>query len=257
MQLSNRTLIVSLIVGITILCGCLGVLLLTSQTRISSGAAQPPTTSSTEAVAIIATAPRSSPVPTSSSPEITAIPALPERRRLTLEFPPRIRAGDSDLVRLTLEVDDLGNITPTAAIGGNVVTSKVIEIPNLYESHKVIAETRFDIAGLDVHPSELVSEALSPGTSVTFLWSVRPSEVGLYRGTIWFYLRFVDKSSAEESRKTISAQTVEIQAVNFFGLSANLARTTGVVGSVVGTVIGFPFLEDILKFLFKKRKAAR
>lgn len=257
MQLSNRTLIISLLIGITILCGCLGVLLLTSQTRLSSGAAQPPTNASTEAVAIVATAPRSSPVPTSSSPEITAIPALPERRRLTLEFPPHIRAGDSDLVRLTLEVDDLGNVTPTAEIGGNVITGKMVEIPNLYESHNVIAETRFDIAGLEVRPSELISEALSPGSSVTFRWSIHPSEVGVYRGTIWFYLRFVNKSSGEESRKTISAQTVEIQAVNFFGLSANLARTTGVVGSVVGTVIGFPFLEDILKFIFKRRKQAK
>jgi hypothetical protein len=31
-----------------------------------------------------------------------------------------MRAGDSDIVRLTLEVDDLGNITPTAEIEGNV-----------------------------------------------------------------------------------------------------------------------------------------
>jgi hypothetical protein len=37
------------------------------------------------------------------------------------------------------------------------------------------------------------------------------------------------------------------------GLSGNMARTTGVVGSVVGTVIGFPFLEDIVKFILKKR----
>jgi len=37
---------------------------------------------------------------------------IPERRRLTLEFPARIRAGDSDIVRLTLELDASGNITP-------------------------------------------------------------------------------------------------------------------------------------------------
>jgi len=45
--------------------------------------------------------------------------------------------------------------------------------------------------------------------------------------------------------------------VDFFGLSVNLARTSGVVGSVVGGVIGFPFLEDILKFLFKRRTKNR
>jgi hypothetical protein len=178
---------------------------------------------------------------------------MPERRYLTLEFPPQIRAGDSDVVRLTLEVDDLGNLTPTAEIGGNVVTGEVIEIPNLYETHHVVAEARFDIAGMEVRPAELISAPMAQGNPVTFFWSVRPQEVGLYRGTIWLYVRFVDKSSGAESQKTVSAQLVEIEAVNFLGLSGQFARTTGVIGSIVGTVIGFPFLEDIVKFLFKGR----
>jgi len=61
----------------------------------------------------------------------TAPPAMPERRYLTLEFPPKIRAGDSDVVRLTLEVDDKGNIVPTAEIEGNVVKGQAIEIQSL------------------------------------------------------------------------------------------------------------------------------
>jgi hypothetical protein len=64
----------------------------------------------------------------------------------------------------------------------------------------------------------------------------------------------VDKQNGEESQKAVSAQLLEIEAVNFFSLSGNFARTTGVIGSVVGTVIGFPFLEDIVKFLIKRRK---
>ncbi len=183
----------------------------------------------------------------------SAPPAIPERRRLILEFPPRIRAGDSDIARLTLEVDEQGNLTPTAVVEGNVVTGEVIEIPNVYQTHHVVAEARFDIAGVEVSPSELSSQAFTQGQTVTFYWSIRAREPGIYRGTIWFYLRFVDKISGEESRKTVSAQIVEIEAVNFLGLSANFARTTGLIGSIVGTVIGFPFFEDIVKFLFKRR----
>lgn len=164
-----------------------------------------------------------------------------------------MRAGDSDLVRLTLEVDDLGNITPTAEIGDHVVTGKTVEIPNLYESHHVIAEARFDIAGMEIRPSELSSEPLAQGNTATFYWSIHPRNVGVYRGTIWLYLRFVDKQNGEESRKTVSAQIVEIEAVNLLGFSGQFARTTGVIGSIVGTIIGFPFLEDIVKFLFKRR----
>ena len=178
---------------------------------------------------------------------------MPERRYLKLEFPPKVRAGDSDIVRLTLEVDDKGNIVPTAEVEGNVVQGEVIEIPNLYETHHVIAEARFDIAGMEVRPSELISEPISQGQTAVFYWSIRPTETGLYRGTIWLYFRFVDKSSGEESRKTVSAQLLEIEAANFLGLPATLARSTGVVGSILGTIIGFPFFEDIVKFLFRKR----
>ena len=184
---------------------------------------------------------------------VTAQPAIPERRYLKLEFPPKIRAGDSDIVRLTLEVDDKGNIVPTAEVEGNVVSGEVIEIPDLYETHHVIAEARFDIAGLEVRPSELVSEPISQGQTAVFYWSIRPNETGIYRGTIWFYLRFVDKSSGEESQKTVSAQLVEIEAVNFLGLPVNVARSTGVIGSLVGTIVGFPFFEDIVKFFLRKR----
>lgn len=199
--------------------------------------------------------------PTAEQPDGTQFPiiavpppAVPERRRLTLEYPPQIRAGDSDVVRLTLEVDQAGNITPTAAVEGNVVTGEIIEIPNLYETHHVIVETRFDVAGLDVTPPDLTSQTLSPGQTVRFFWSIRPEQVGIYRGTIWLYLRFVDKVSAEESQTAVSAQIVEIEAVNLFGIPANVVRVAGGAGSVIGSILGFPFLEDAVRFLFKRRR---
>jgi hypothetical protein len=240
MRTNRRVFLLAIPLALILVCG---VLLVLWYAFSKSGGAAPPTSSE----------PTASAPPTALPPRGTAQPAIPERRRLTVEFPPQIRIGDSDLVRLTLEVDELGNLTPTAEIGGNLVSGEMVEIPNLYESHHVIAEARFDLAGMDVRPADLASEALAPGNSVTFRWSIRPADVGVYRGTIWLYLRFVDKQTGEESRKTVSAQLVEIEAVNFLGLSGNWARTTGIIGSVVGTVIGFPFLEDIVKFLLKRR----
>ncbi len=242
MRSQNRTSIFFILLGLVFVLAC-GAL---------PGAA-PPDTAAGEPPGADAAQPSESALPTSAAPQFTPQPALPERRRLTLEFPRRVRAGDSDVVRLTLEMDDLGNVTPTAQIGGHEVTGEVVEIPNLYETHHVVAEARFDIAGVEVRPTELVSEPLAPGNSATFYWSIRPPEAGVYRGTVWLYLRFVDKQTGEESRKTVSAQIVEIEAANLLGLSGGWARTTGVLGSVVGTIIGFPFVEDILKFFYRRR----
>lgn len=199
--------------------------------------------------------------PVTQPTQIAAAPEILETRRLTLEFPSKMRAGvEGDTVRLTLEVDALGNITPTAQIESNVVQGNVIEIPDLYETHNVTAEARLDLAGMLIQPAGAIYEPLKRGQSATFYWSIRPQEAGIYRGTVWLHLNFTDKSAGErpqgaaQSRIAVSAQAIKIEAVDFFGLSANVARTSGVIGSIVGGVIGLPFIEDIIKFLFKKRK---
>lgn len=183
-------------------------------------------------------------------------PAIPESRRLTLEYPPQIRSGDSDIVRLTLEVDTLGNITPTAETQGNVVTGQTVQIPNLYDTHNVIAQARLDLAGVDVRPSEEVSSPLLPGQSVTFYWSVHPLTSGTFRGTAWLFLVFVDKVTKEQSRIPLAAQTVQISTMDLLGLNGSLARTAGGVGSIIGAVLGFPFATDILKWLWRRVRPA-
>ena len=201
-----------------------------------------------------APAPQSTAEVVSAVTQVSALPSIPETRRLTLEFPAKMRAGvEGDIIRLTLEVDDLGNITPTAQIEGNIVVGETIEIPDLYETHNVVAEANLDLAGMEVQPAESIFESLSRGQSATFYWSIRPQEPGTYRGTVWLHLNFEDKVSGEKSRIAVSAQIIEIEAVDFFGMPVNLARTSGAIGSLIGGVIGFPFLEEIIKFLFKKK----
>ena len=192
------------------------------------------------------------PTPTLSA-SIQPQPAIPESRRLTLEFPPVMRTGDSTRIRLQLEVDDRGNIVPTAVVEGNVVTGEVVEIPNLYETHHVIAEARLDMAGMEVQPAGTISEPLSQGGSVTFYWSLRPEETGKYEGTVWLHLRFVPKGGGEESRIPVSVQFLEIEAKSFFGfLKGGTARNIGALGSVIGSVLGFPFVDDLMKWLWRK-----
>jgi hypothetical protein len=229
-----------------------GLALIAASLACGIGGGSAPAGSAPEPAAPAPTQPASVTAVVSDAPR----PAINEKRRLTLEFPPQIRLGEGDIIRLTLEVDDLGGVTPTAEVAGNTVTGETVEIPNLYETHNVTAEARLDLAGMQIQPTDLISEPLTPGHSVTFYWSIRPQEAGVYRGTIWLYLRFVERSNGEESRKTVSAQMVEIEAVNLLGLPLGFVRTTGAVGSVVGGILGFPFLDDIIKFLLRRRRRA-
>lgn len=189
-------------------------------------------------------------------------PALPEFRRLTLEYPPVIKAGSgSDVIILTLDVDAQGNFTPTVEIEGNVVEGEIVEIPNLYATHNVNAEAYYDVAGLEVVPPGPTFQPLKQGERVKFTWSVRAQDVGTYGGAIFLFLNFENRETGEKDRKEISIQIFDIKVVDFFGFSTNFVKTSGVVGSVVGTIVGFPFFKDIVKYLFerlmKKRKVGR
>ncbi len=186
--------------------------------------------------------------------EILPQPAVAESRMLTVEFPPQIRAGDSDLIRLTLEVDELGNLTAAAESAGNVTQGEEIQIPNVYDTHNIVAEARLDMAGVQVNPFGAISESLRPGQTVTYYWSVRAEDVGIYRGTLWFYLNFVPLDGGPAQRQALSAQKIEIEAVNFFGLKAQPARFLGAAGTLVSAILGMPFLEGTLKWLWRRVK---
>jgi hypothetical protein len=201
--------------------------------------------------------PTSGPMPTSTvSIPVQPQPAINESRRLTLEFPPVVRTGDATRIRLQLEVDDRGNITPTAMVEGNVVTGEVVEIPNLYETHTVVAEARLDLAGMEVQPPGTISEPLSQGEAVIFYWSVRPPESGKYEGTAWLHLRFIPKDGSKESRIPVSVQFLEIEAKSFLGLlGGGAARGIGALGSALGSFLGFPFVDDLVKYVWKRLRS--
>ena len=185
-----------------------------------------------------------------ATPE-TAQPAILEARRLTLEWPPRLRTGDSDVVRLTLEVDELGGITPTAELEGHETVGETVYIPDVYATHNVLAEARLDLAGMEVLPADTISQPLLKGQSVTFYWSVSSDEIGVYRGTVWLYLRFLPLDGGPASERPLSAQIVEIETVNLLGLGGTPARILGGVGMLLGGMLG---LEDLLKLAKKLRQ---
>ncbi len=153
------------------------------------------------------------------------MPSLPEARTIRLEFSPVMRAGDSQIVELNLSADgEAGDAS-------------------LYEEYNVIVEARLDLPFTDVRPADVVSTALGEGGAATFYWEVNPREEGVLRGTAWLYLRLVPKGGGEETRGAVSAQLVAIRSRSVLGRTGSQARAMGVVGSLFGLWLGFPFLR--------------
>ena len=182
-------------------------------------------------------------------------PAAPEARLLTLQWPATLRQGDANrFVVLRLAVAQDGAVTPTVSLEGDESQDEPVLIPDVYDTHNVMAEARLDIAGLAVAPDDLVSLSLRPGETVEFRWNVRASEIGTYRGTVWLYLRFLPLDGGPESREALKAMDIEIEAVNFLGIGGPAARLMGAAGVFIVGLFGF---GDLLRGLRWLRKSLR
>ena len=147
----------------------------------------------------------------------------------------------------TLELDTSGNLTATAQSTGNAASAQTIQIPNVYDTHNILAESRLEMAGVIVRPDATVSEPLLPGQKVIFFWSLQPLDVGTYRGRVWFYLRFVPKNGGDDTRVALSAMEIELESRSFFGLSASVVRWLGLGGIFISVMLGLPLLVDALR----------
>jgi hypothetical protein len=190
-------------------------------------------------------------------PQMTAIStkssplALQERRLAVLEWPSSIHLGDSDVLTLTLLVDQAGKLTPMAQIGGHKVTGQTVYIPDLYDSYNLVAVARLDLAGVQISPQGMVSQPMRPGRDIFFSWSISPDQLGQYRGTLWLYLNLVPKNGGNPDQLTLLAPEIQIESVSVLGLPGPVARWGGVAGTSLSIVFGFPFIESLLLKLWK------
>jgi hypothetical protein len=180
---------------------------------------------------------------------------LQERRLAVLEWPSSIHVGDSDVLTLTLDVDQAGLLTPTAQIAGHKVTGAAVYIPDLYDTYNLVAAARLDLAGVQVSPQGMVSQPMRPGQKIFFSWSISPNQLGQYRGTLWLYLNLVPKKGGDADQLTLLAPQIQIESVSVLGLPGPVARWSGVAGTSLSLVFGFPFIESLLKKMWKWMRA--
>ena len=234
----------------------LGAVALACESTSSAPAPTPgPTAAALPTSAWIETEPAFSPTfepPVSMPAAPTAAPAILQPYLLALEWPAAIRLGDSDVIRLTLTLDEAGRLTPSAEYAGHLTSAQALLVPDVYAAYTVIAEARLDLAGVQVAPDATFDQPLARGQGVTFAWSVHPNSVGHYRGVAWFYLRYKPLAGGDDRKQALAALPVEFDVPALFGLNATVVRLLGGLGAVVSTILGLPFLEEILRWLWKR-----
>ncbi len=190
----------------------------------------------------------------------TLAPRPPESRAVELDYPLTLRVGDSDVIRLALVVAPDGSyLTPTAESGGHTTTGEPVEIPNLYDTHTLVAVARLDSVGLNIDRPGDWEQPLLPGENLTWRWTISAAEPGRQRANLIIHLRFIPKAGGDMLQKELWARTLTLQATDVFGLPPVVAKGLGIFGSIVGSVLSFPFAEKFYGWLWGKirQKPAR
>jgi hypothetical protein len=165
---------------------------------------------------------------------------------LNLQFPRKIRVGDTAFIRLSLDMPPQKSSESSSERQPS--ENEIVLIQQVFDKYHVIIETRLELAGFDYLPIGEISEALLPWKAVAFNWNIRPGDQGFYRGTIWMHIKFLPKNGGDEIRQLLTAQTVEIESIDLLGLDGTIARILGSIGLVIGVLLNLEF------FLRKKSR---
>jgi hypothetical protein len=102
-------------------------------------------------------------------------PALLENRAVRLEWPSSLRIGDEGMILLEFE--------PLQE--DNSLARRSTSISDAYASYNIMAEARFEVAGIRIDPNNPIRESLPPGKPVHFTWKVSAERAGIYTGNVW------------------------------------------------------------------------
>lgn len=223
--------------------GILGLALIVACSPAATSAPQPteaPSTSATSAPAatqeLLPTVPAqetsAGAASTATPPPIgpTLTPIVVEGRVIELEWPMRLRLGDSDSVRLTLVATQEGYVITQEFPDNEVLTQTVnVARPAGYELFGV---ARLESVGFAIAPAAEQVTRLPVGETVTWRWTLTPRTAGQQRLTVNLFLRW---EGPEIRESQIYSRALTLQVMSFLGLTTGQSMWLGVLGLMVGS----------------------
>jgi hypothetical protein len=177
----------------------------------------------------------------------TAIPPTPliEQRMVELEWPPRLRLGDSDFVRLTL-IPLADGYTVTTEFPDHTTVTETLQVQH-ESGYELAAAARLDGVAFEISPGTEQEYSLTPGQPVTWRWSLQPRHAGQQRLSITLLLRWIPAAGSDRPlRETVAySRSLGVQVVSFFGLTRGQAMTGGLLGLFLGGGLSMVALTGI------------
>jgi hypothetical protein len=222
----------------------------------------------TAAVAPTSKAPATSqptPYPTSTTAafptpeERTSVPATPEvreERMLEVEWPPQMRLGESDTLRLSLVPSQAG-YQVTAEFEEHAVQNSAVTVARL-EGYSLWASARVDAAGFLLSPEGDQVRELAAGAPLTWRWTLTPRSAGRQRVSLVLLLRWIplDPQSGSVRERELYSRSLTVTVTSFLGLTARQAADAGFAGLGIGGAFSLPLAAFLLRPKGRRMRSA-
>jgi hypothetical protein len=184
-------------------------------------------------------------LPSDNSQPGTALKEEP--RLIKVDIPERVRMGESDEIRLSVDIDESEAGKPAVGQSGEAVTGPDAAGQPIDEVYQIVAEARLELAGMQISPQDTVSEPLVRGRTVAFRWKIIPPQAGTYRGKLWLFVNLIPKDGGTPDRRPLLAMPVEIEGVSVNGIAPVVVRIAGLIGLGVSLGLGVSIVYKRLR----------
>ncbi len=178
-----------------------------------------------------------------------------EERKIEIEWPPDMRLGDSDIVRLSL-IPTQNGYNPQVEFEEHNLEVKSTEIP-YRAGFEAFAIARMDAVGLQFSPKGDQEQRIIEAQILNWRWSISPQNSGTHRLSLQLRIRWVPIGDGRTEEVNIWDSGIEVNVSAPLGIGAPQARTLGAVGILVGGAMALPLAEFAARRRLERTRASR
>jgi hypothetical protein len=191
--------------------------------------------------------PSSTPPPTGGA-AVTPIPtAVVEDRVVELEWPPEMRLGDSELVRLALNPAKDGYVVTTEFPGHQTVT-QTVPVPQR-PGYDLSAAAQLTGVGFAFDPPGEQARSLAVAEPVTWRWTITPRAAGQQTLALSLVLRWTPQAgnSAPARETLVYSKGMQVYVSALLGLTTREVTLAALAGLLLGGGLSVPLALYVLR----------